>query len=125
MKRIIMHKTNSVTHLKTILSDVLKVAFQHMQGLALELKKLDINESNLKSKSKEKLMAAETMSHVLTIINDVIHPAHSVILQLFDKDMQEFVDYCVKNQAFAVEKKLINPKCNCNSCKSKGLLDGK
>lgn len=120
-----MHKTNSATHLKMILSDVVKVAFEHMRVLAFELKKLDINDSNIKSKTPQELLAAETMSNVLTIINDVIHPAHNICNQLFDSDIKEFVEYCIKNQAKAIEKKMINPKCSCYSCKLKGKLDGK
>lgn len=120
-----MHKTNSATHLKMILSDVVKVAFEHMRVLAVELKKLDINASNIKDKKPEEIIAAETMSNVLTIINDVIHPAHDICNQLFEDDIHEFVGYCIKNQALAIEKKMINPKCSCYSCKLKGKLDGK
>lgn len=114
-----MHRINSATHLKMILADVMSVAFQHMRSLGLELKALNIQEDNVASKTKEELFAAETMSHILTIINDVIHPAHDICDHLFDKDMKEFVDYCKKNQKMAIEKKLILENCMCSSCKSK------
>ncbi len=112
-----MHKTNSATHLKMILADVVSTAFQHMAAMAKELKDLDITEDNLKDKTREQIATAQVMSNMLTIINDVIHPAHDVAVSLFDEDFKEFVDYCVKNQALAIEKKLITNTCKCYSCK--------
>lgn len=114
-----MHKTNSATHLKMVVSDMLSLSFQHMAALAQELKALDINEDNMKDKTRAEIATAQTMSNMLTIINDVIHPAHDIAVQLFDKDVSEFVDYCVKNQALAIEKKMISASCNCYSCKQK------
>ena len=114
-----MHKTNSTTHLKLILADVVSISFQHMRALATELKALDITPDNVKDKKPEEIMAANTMSHILTILNDVIHPAHDICDQLFDKDVQDFVAYCIKNQQIAIEKKMINSKCACYSCKLK------
>lgn len=115
-----MHKINSTTHLNIMLKDIVSTAFQHMGALAQELKNIDINESNLKDKTPEEIKSAETISHIITIINDVIHPAHDVAVQLFDNiDVKEFVTYCKTNQALAIKKKLISSKCNCNTCKSK------
>ena len=119
MKAINMHKTNSATHLKMILSDVVSTAFQHMAAMAQELKALDITEENAKDKTREQLAIAQTMSNMLTIINDVIHPAHDIAPQLFDRDVKEFVEYCIKNQKLAIEKKLILASCKCYSCKLK------
>jgi hypothetical protein len=90
-----------------------------MAAMAHELKALDINDSNIKDKTPAQIATAQTMSNMLTIINDVIHPAHDIAVQLFDKDVSPFVDYCIKNQALAIEKKLISASCNCNSCKMK------
>lgn len=117
-----MHKTNSATHLKMVVSDMLSLAFQHMAAMATELKTLDVTQENLKDKTPAQLATMQTMSNMLTIINDVIHPAHDIAVQLFDKDVSEFVDFCVKNQALAIEKKLISASCNCYSCKSKSPI---
>lgn len=114
-----MHKKNSSTHLKMILSDVLKIAFDHMRALGLQLKDLKIDEGDIKSKTAEEIRAAETMSHMLTIINDIIHPAHEICYEMFDKNMTEFIDFCKSNQAKAIEKKLISEKCSCYSCSMK------
>lgn len=115
-----MHKTNSATHLKMILKDVVSTGFQHMAALAEQLKEMNITEENIKDKTKEEIMVAQTMGNILTIINDVLHPAHDVAVSLFeDKDITEFVNYCIANQQRAIEKKLISPICKCYSCKLK------
>jgi hypothetical protein len=119
-----MHKVNSSTHLKRILRDTLSNCFQHMSALATELKHMEITEESSKTKSKEELQIIETMSHILTILNDVIHPAHDVAVSIFkdeDKDVTEFIEYCKKNQQLAIEKKLISHICNCYSCSLKGV----
>ncbi len=115
-----MHKINSVTHLKGILKDVLSIAFQHMGAMAKEVSQLNVTNENIKEKTKEEIMASQTMSHILTIINDVIHPAHDIAVSLFEgKDLSEFVNFCIKNQAVAIEQKMISPVCKCQSCKMK------
>lgn len=113
-----MHKKYSANELRIILSDMLCLAFEHMEVLAKELKKLDITESNQQDKSKEELDRAQLLSHVLTLINDIIHPAHETALEMFPQ-AKGFIEYCMNNQRVAIEKKLINPECNCKSCKSK------
>lgn len=114
-----MHKANSGTHLKMITADILSIAFQHMAAMAEELKQLDITEANIKDKTPAQIATAKTMSGMLTIINDVIHPAHDIATSLFDKDVKEFVDYCINNQRLAIENKLISAVCKCYSCKMK------
>lgn len=116
-----MHKTNSATHLKMTLKDVVSTAFQHMAAIAQELKELNMTEENIKDKTREQLAIAQTMNNVLTIINDVIHPAHDIAASLFENDVTEFVDYCKKNQQLAIEKKLISAICKCYSCKLKEI----
>ncbi len=120
-----MHKKTSSTHLKRILRDVVSTCFQHMSALAVELKNMDINEDTAKTKTKEEMQVIETMSHILTILNDVIHPAHDIAASNFEeegKDVTEFVEYCIKNQKLAIEKKLISDVCKCYSC---GLKESK
>ena len=113
-----MHKKYSSNELRVMLSDILCLAFEHMEVLAKELKKLELTESNVKDKTKEELDRAQLLSHVLTLINDIIHPAHDTALEMFP-DAKGFIEYCINNQKMAIEKKLINPQCNCKTCKSK------
>jgi uncharacterized protein YyaL (SSP411 family) len=120
-----MHKTESNSHMKMVVSDILSIAFQHMAAMSEEIKALNITSENIKEKTREQVIVWQTMSNMLTIINDVIHPAHDIACSLFDKDIKEFVDFCIKNQQLAIDRKLISAKCKCYSCKSKGLQDGK
>ncbi len=116
-----MHKKHSVSQLKILLSDILCLAFEHMEVLAREIKKLDLTEENMADKTKEQLDRAQLLSHVLTVINDIIHPAHETAMEMFP-DAQGFIEYCMNNQKMAIEKKLINPNCNCKTCKAKAPI---
>jgi hypothetical protein len=113
-----MHKKNSVSHLRTVLSDVVSIGYEHLQSLAAELKKLDVTPENYKDKSEHDINKSQMMANILTLINDVIHPAHNLSLELFP-DAKPFIDVCIKNQELAVQKKLIAPNCNCYECKTK------
>ena len=115
-----MHKKNSSTHLKMILSDVLVIAFEHMKILAKELAKLDLKKAE-EEKNKGILDRAQLLSHVLSLLNDCIHPAHDTALTMFP-DAGDFINYCIKNQALAIEKKLISPKCDCYACSIKKIV---
>ena len=115
-----MHKKHSSTHTKMILTDILVIAFEHMKILAKELSKIDLKTAEA-DKNKELLDRAQLLSHVLTLINDVIHPAHETAITLFP-DANDFITYCQKNQALAIEKKLISPKCDCYSCSIKKIV---
>lgn len=116
-----MHKKHSVSQLKNMLSDVLCLAFEHMEVLAREVKKLNINEENMSEKTKEDLDRAQMLSHVLTVINDIIHPVHETAMEMFP-EAKGFIEYCMNNQKMAIEKKLINPQCNCKTCKAKAPI---
>ena len=107
-----MHKKHSSTHLKVILSDVLLIAFEHIRTLANELKKINLSDPDLEEKLKDR---AQILSHVMTLLNDVIHPAHDTALSLLPGG-KEFIDICINNQRIAIEKKLISGTCNCYAC---------
>lgn len=120
-KEKIMHKKYSSTQLRNMLSDILCLAFEHMEILAREVKKLNFTEENMSERTKEDLDRAQMLSHVLTVINDIIHPAHDTAMEMFPQS-KGFIEYCMNNQKMAIEKKLINPQCNCHSCKSKAPI---
>lgn len=110
-----MHKKNSVSHMRTILSDVVTIGFEHMQSLALEIKKLDITPENYLTKSDHDTNRYQMISNILTIMNDMLHPAHNICLDMFP-DAKEFIEFCKQNHKIAVQKKLISPNCNCYEC---------
>ena len=107
-----IHKKYSNTHLKVILSDVIIIALEHIKALYTELSKIDLQDKDL---PKEVGDRAQLLSHVLTIINDIIHPAHSTALTLLPGG-KEIIEMCIKNQQLAIDKKLISPNCVCYEC---------
>lgn len=117
-----MHKINSVTHLKGILKEVLLMAFQHMQSLVKEINELNVTEENRLEKKKEDIIASNTLNQLLTILNDVIHPAHDVASSLFDDAYTlGLIKMCIANQDAALKAKFITGVCKCQSCKMKAI----
>lgn len=114
----IQKKSVSETHL---ISDILCLAFEHMHALSVEIRKLDFTEANIAEKSKEDKDRAQMLSHVLTVINDIIHPGHQIALEMFP-EATTFIEYCINNQKSALEKKLISPECKCKTCKPKATI---
>ncbi len=110
-----MDKFNSKAHVKTVLSDVVAIGYEHIQSLLLELKKYEITDSNIKEKSQHELNQAQLLTHVLTVVNDVIHPAHKLSLEMFP-DAHEFIEFCMKNHKIAVDKKMVAQECKCYTC---------
>lgn len=111
-----MNKINDNAHIKQVLSDVISVSMSHIQDIALRLKKLDINESNIKEKSSEIVQQSVLLNNILTIVNDAIHPAHELAKEIYP-GAKEFIEMCQQNHKLAIERKLISDKCGCYSCK--------
>lgn len=106
-----MHKKNSRAYLEKTLVDLLTIAYEHMGSLAEASNKLNITDSS----SEHDQNRAQLFSHTLTIINDIVHPAHQLSLEMFP-DAKPFIDYCIRMQEQAIEKKLIAPNCGCYEC---------
>ena len=105
------HKHNNA-HYKQVLADVISISMSHIQDLALRLKELDINESNIKEKSPEIVQKSVLLNNILTIVNDAIHPAHDIAKDIYP-GAAAFIDMCKENHKLAIERKLISDKCNC------------
>lgn len=106
-----MHKKESAAHLRIVISDIITIALEHMHILATELKKLTITDSS----SEQEKHKAEILSNMLTLMNDIIHPAHNIAVTIFP-DAKDFIEYCKRNQKLAIEKKMIAPGCKCYEC---------
>ena len=110
------HHKHDNAHIKQVLTDVIAISMSHIQDLALKLKKLNITEENLASKSEEEKNRSIVLNNILTIINDAIHPAHDLAKELFPGASQ-FIDLCKDNHKLAIERKLIASTCSCYTCK--------
>ncbi len=111
-----MHKKHSQSHMQQVVRDIVSIAYSHMADIAKELKKLEVTDENYVSLDDETKKKYNLFSQILTIINDVVHPAHKISLEMFPH-AKEFIDMCILNQKNAVEKHLISDKCECYECK--------
>lgn len=108
-----MSKKYNAAQTKAILSDVLCGAFEHMYSIQKELTKM----AEEKSEDPNIQAQARTLTLTMTLINDIIHPAHKICYQIF-KGAEPFIDLCVKNHTLAREQKIV-PECHCHLCEKK------
>ncbi len=111
-----MSKKYTAKVLNQINKDILANAFQHMETLVKELHKLD--QSDKEKLNKETQGRIGLLNSVLTLMNDIIHPAHALAYQHF-KGYETMLDLYVKNQKLAFENKVI-PECYNNCCDPDG-----
>lgn len=99
-----------------IVKDILSNAFIHMETLIKELNKL--HESDPEKLSPETQGRLATMNAVVTIVNDVVHPAHHLAYGYF-KGYDSMLDMYVKNHKLAIENKVL-PECFNKCCDADG-----
>lgn len=100
--------------LHTILRELLNNGFNYMTALSKQITELTKKPEEERTDQDKQNMAL--MNYQITMINDIIHPAHQACYRLFSgKD--QFIDLCVKNQKLAVEKEIVAP-CDCCCCQT-------
>ena len=107
-----MSKKYTAAQMKSLLMEVLSNAIWNMDALHNELR--PYSGKPLDQLEPEQLEKMKKFSLILTIINDIIHPAHKFCYSAF-KGNEALLDVYVANQKIAFEKNLVNP-CNCSSC---------
>lgn len=121
-----MHKKHSTSQLKQTLSDVTLVGLSTIVYLSENLSKNvqilkdnKIKDKELTEEEKKELQTSiAVFENVLTIINDVLHPSHSMMLELHPQ-FKSIIDVCIENHEKASKKGLVIDKCKCFSCKTK------
>lgn len=108
-----MSKKYTQRETKEILADVLAGAFEHMDAIVVELKKLGTEEEVAQDPVKNQ--RAKILTLTLISINDIVHPAHDIAYQIFN-DRDEILDVYKKNHAIAQDRKIV-PVCFCCSCR--------
>lgn len=101
------------TEVKQILSLVLANGLYHMQSVEQAILKLDLK--NDETDSEENKQQARVFTLILTILNDLIHPAHEICVDLLGDKIKDTIERYVKNQKLAFDNKLIDP-CSCVIC---------
>lgn len=107
---------NEMQQIEEQLKDVIALALNHIQILTKELHKLNITAENVAQASQADKDKAWMLNNVLFHINDIIHPVHSLAIDLFP-DGKEFIAMCIENQKRAIAEGLLPSDCNCSSCK--------
>jgi len=111
-----MSKMYTKKMMDQIVKDILSNAFIHMETLIKELNKL--HESDPEKLSPETQGRLATMNAVVTIVNDVVHPAHHLAYGYF-KGYDSMLDMYVKNHKLAIQNKVL-PECFNKCCDADG-----
>jgi hypothetical protein len=111
-----MTKKYNAKELEIIIKNVLCNAYEHMESIIKELKKYEPKpEGNLSPDDQARF---KVMNLTMTLVNDVIHPAHKISYKFF-KGYEPMLDLYVKNQKIAFDKKLV-PDCFNACCDADG-----
>ena len=108
-----MSKKYTAKQYEQIIRDVMCGALEHMEAIKREIGKIGKIDEN----SDPNLVARAKVMHLtLTCINDIIHPAHKLLYQLFSSEAHtSYFDVLVTNHKAAMEKNLL-PTCYCIMC---------
>lgn len=108
-----MSKTPSGAEIKRVMKDIIQNGLYHIAAINNEIQALKIEDPKAASIEDQGKLRALTLT--LTLINDLIHPAHKLAYALVP-DKKPLIDYCVKMQELALANKLID-ECHCSVCK--------
>lgn len=108
-----MTKKYTARDYRRILTDVVTNGYYHIQAINNEIQAMKIADPKDASQSDQDKLRALTLT--MTLINDLIHPAHEISRKIVD-DKQDLINYCVNLQKIAFTNKLIDP-CFCSVCK--------
>lgn len=106
---------------KEPLKHVLCAALVYIQSLSQEMKKLNLKEKQ-EDNEVEKLRVATILHNMMVTINDIIHPAHEFLYEIFPGDEKlydEMVKYFNQNQESGVGIK----GCMCKYCANRPKKD--
>ena len=110
-----MSKRYTAIQLKDIVREMLNLGFASIDSLSKELIKINLTkeEAEANDPTSERLQQAKMIISMMTVVNDVIHPGHSISLQLFPKENHNFIGQVIKQQETNREKGLTSKNCGC------------
>jgi len=108
-----MSKKYTAKQYEQVLRDVTCGALEHIEAIKKEIGKI----GPITQESDPNLVARSKVMHLtLTCINDIIHPAHKLLFQLFSgENYEEYFNVLISNHKQAMEKNLL-PACYCKEC---------
>ena len=107
-----MSKNYNATDMKNIVMDMVSLGLGHLMVIREHLIKLDVQEKDFHDDT-DKSRKAQLLITAAKAINDILHPAHELALQLF-KDEESRSRIKGYQQIF---KKNKQGECPCYSCK--------
>jgi hypothetical protein len=113
-ENVAMDKKPSGAEIKRVMKDLIENGLYHIAAINNEIQSLKIEDPKSASVEDQNKLRALTLT--LTLINDLIHPAHKLAYALAPEKKQ-LIDYCVTMQDMALKNKLID-ECHCSACKS-------
>ena len=109
---------NTPRQTREILKNVLNLGYSYIDSFGKELAKLQLTPEEIKENKPDntRLQQASIIVNTMTVINDVLHPAHAISLSLMDQKSIPFITQVIKQHESAREKGVISKGCPCESC---------
>lgn len=108
--------------LRSVLNELLLNGYFHIKAINKEIHEMGITDPKEATAEQQNKLRAMTMT--LTLVNDLLHPAHKISKKILPESEWPIVDYCIRAQKHAFELKLID-SCFCTSCKEDQLEQDK
>lgn len=97
-----------------MLKHILCGALTHLDAIGIEIKKLDLKEDPSQN-DPDKMKRAQILHLTMLAINDIIHPAHTVLKGLFQGN-DTYFDALIASFAKAKSDGLAFKGCQCADC---------
>lgn len=113
-----MNRRYTGREVRQVLFEVLRNAYLHLEEITKEISKLNLKrKEDIEKLSPEDHEKFQSLTLIYTIMNDIIHPAHDVSLELFQGEgVKAMLEFCRNAQRAAFKEKIVEV-CVCMSCK--------
>jgi len=110
---------------REILKNMVNLGYSYIDSFGKELAKLQLTPEEIKENKPDniRLQQASTIVSTMTLINDILHPAHAISLSLMDQKSIPFITQVIKQHETAREKGFVSKGCPCESCTLKRAND--
>ena len=109
-----MKTETQLTDYREPLKHILCSAIIYIQALSMEVKKLELKEEATDN-SPEKIRTATILHNMMVTVNDIIHPAHQFLYEMFPGD-EKLYDEMVKYFKGNKEQGIVFKGCQCKDC---------